>query len=134
MWIQWGNFRNSWIPNFLFMAYSEDLESRTSSLLRAKKIFFEAKKMMGWLCYLIDNKMCMGIVRDKLMCRIDPEIYESCLKHDGCNEMDFTGKPMRGYVFVEPWVLERDEELVYWVELCLAFNPRAKSSKKKKAK
>lgn len=76
--------------------------------------------------------MCMGIVRDKLMCRIDPEKYESCLEKDGCNEMDFTGRPMRWYVFVEPGVLERDEELRYWIELCLEYNPKAKATKKKK--
>lgn len=72
------------------MTYSTDLESRINHYLKGKKIPFEAKKMMGGLCYLIDEKMCMGIVRDKLMCRIDPEIYETSLTQDGCNEMDFT--------------------------------------------
>lgn len=113
------------------MAYSQDLEQRITHYLIEKNILHETRKMMWGLCYLVDDKMCMGIVRDKLMCRIDPEIYETSLTQDGCNEMDFTWKPMRGYVFVEPWVLERDEELSYWLGLCLEYNPKAKSSKKK---
>ena len=66
------------------------------------------------------------------MARIDPEIYEEALTKKGCREMDFTKRPMIGYVYVEPEAIDLDEDLAYWVQLCLDFNPKAKSSKKKK--
>ena len=87
--------------------------------------------MMGGLCYMVDDKMCVGVVKDRLMARIDPDIYDEALSKPGCREMDFTGRPMKGFVFVEPVGIDMDEDLDYWVELCLDFNPRAQSSKKK---
>ena len=114
------------------MAYDEFLEERISNVLNRKKISFEAKKMMGGLCYMVDEKMCIGIVKDELMARIDPEIYEQCLKKDGCKEMNFTGRAMKGMVFVEPHAFDSESDLEEWVDLCLEFNPKAKSSKKKK--
>ena len=87
--------------------------------------------MMGGLCYMVDDKMCIGVVKNNLMARIDPDIYEVALTKTGCKEMDFTGRSMKGFVFVEPRGIDLDEDLDYWVELCLDFNPLAKSSKKK---
>jgi hypothetical protein len=80
---------------------------------------------------MVDGKMCMGVVDDRLMARIDPEIYERSLAMEGCHEMNFTGRPMKGFVFVEPDAIDAEKDLKYWVELCLKFNPRAKRSKKK---
>jgi len=85
--------------------------------------------MMGGLCYMVDDKMCIGVVKNNLMARIDPDIYEEALTKKGCKEMDFTGRSMKGFVFVEPRGVDLDEDLDYWVELCLDFNPLAKSSK-----
>ena len=113
------------------MAYDEFLADRIRDALRNRKISFEERKMMGGLCYMVDDKMCVGVVKDKLMARIDPDIYEEALSKPGCREMDFTGRTMKGFVFVEPVGIDMDEDLDYWVELCLDFNPRAKSSKKK---
>ena len=79
---------------------------------------------------MVDDKMCVGVVKDKLMARIDPEIYDEALTRPGCREMDFTGRKMKGFVFVEPEGTDLDEDLDRWVEMCLDFNPRAKSSKK----
>ena len=56
------------------------------------------------------------------------------MQKDGCKEMNFTGRSMKGYVFLEPTAMDMEEELAYWVQLCLDFNPLAKSSKKKKKK
>ena len=69
-------------------------------------------------------------MKDSLMARIDPDIYEAALKKKGCRPMDFTGKPMQGYVFVDPVAIDMDKDLEYWIQLCLDFNPKAKSSKK----
>jgi TfoX/Sxy family transcriptional regulator of competence genes len=113
------------------MAYDEHLAERISGSLKEKHVSFEAKNMMGGLCYLINGKMAVGIVKNSLMARIDPELYEKALSKKGCRPMDFTGKPMKGYVFVDPAGVDMDKDLEYWIELSLDFNPRAKASKKK---
>ena len=112
------------------MAYDEFLSERIRSVLQTRKVPFEEKKMMGGVCYMVDDKMCVGVVKDKLMARIDPEIYDEAPTRPGCREMDFTGRKMKGFVFVEPEGTDLDEDLDRWVEMCLDFNPRAKSSKK----
>lgn len=114
------------------MAYDAHLEERISTVLDQKKVKYEAKKMMGGLCYMVDDKMCVGIVNDNLMARIDPEIYQEALTKKGCKEMDFTGRTMKGFGFVEPEGTDMEVDLEYWIQLCLDFNPKAKSSKKKK--
>ena len=113
------------------MAYDEFLADRIRSVLKAKQVPFDERKMMGGLCYMVDDKMCLGIMKNNLMARIDPGIYEQALLKKGCREMDFTGRSMKGFVFVEPEGIDMDEDLDYWIKLCLDFNPKAKSSKKK---
>jgi hypothetical protein len=113
------------------MAYDEFLEERIDRILKEKNVLFDAKKMMGGLCYLIDSKMCVGIVKDHLMARIGPEAYGAALTKPGCKPMDFTGRPMNGYVFVGAEGIAGDDDLSEWIQLCLNFNPQAKASKKK---
>ena len=114
------------------MAYSEQLADRIRISLKTKHINFIEKKMMGGLCFMVDDKMCVGIIKEDLMARIDPEIYEDALKTKGCRQMDFTGKPMKGYVLINPQGIDMESDLDYWIALALDFNPKAKSSKKKK--
>lgn len=81
---------------------------------------------------MVDDKMCVGIVKDQLMARIGPEAYEAELEKSGVHEMNFTGRAMKGYVFVDNEAVDFDKDLEYWIDRCLEFNPKAKSSKKKK--
>ena len=60
------------------------------------------KKMMGGLTFMVNDTMRIGILNHELMARIDPSVYESVLERKGCREMDFTGRPMKGFVFVNP--------------------------------
>lgn len=90
--------------------------------------------MMGGLCFMVDDKMCIGIIKNQLMCRIDHAIYEEALSKTGCKEMNFTGKAMKGYVYVEPEAIDSEIDLEYWIQLCLDFNPKAKSSKRNSLK
>jgi TfoX/Sxy family transcriptional regulator of competence genes len=113
------------------MAYEEFLAERILRAFREKGIHVEAKKMMGGICYLVNDKMCAGIVKNKLMARIDPAIHDECLKKKGCHEMDFTGRPMKGFVFVDPEGIDTEDELSEWIQICLDYNPKAKSSKKR---
>ena len=114
------------------MVFSETLAIRLRDYFLADGVKFEEKKMMGGLCFMVDDKMCVGINKDDLMLRTDPEIYEDLLEKEGCRPMDFTGRPMKGFVFVDEGTVDRESEFKYWVDLALEFNPRAKSSKKKK--
>jgi TfoX/Sxy family transcriptional regulator of competence genes len=113
------------------MAYNEHLAERIATVFEEKRVRFVDKRMMGGLCYLVNDKMCCGVVDNKLMVRIDPDTYEKALKKKGCKKMDFTGRPMKGFVFVEPNGIDLDSDLEYWVGLALEYNPKAKSSKKK---
>ena len=113
------------------MAYDEHLADRVRRLFLQRRIAFEDKKMMGGICFLVNDKMCLGVVKDKLMARIDPEIMDDAMSKTGCREMDFTGRPMKGFVFVEPEGTDMDKDLEYWIDLSLEYNPKARSSKKK---
>ena len=112
------------------MAYNEYLADRIRQILSEKNIAFSEKSMMGGLTFMVDDKMCVGIVRDNLMARIDPEFYKDALTRKGCKEMDFTRRPMRGFVFVEPEGTDMDQDLEYWIQLALDYNPNALSSKR----
>lgn len=114
------------------MAYNELLGDRIRQTLNEKQVAFEEKKMFGGLCCMVDTKMCVGIVKEDLMARIGPNAFEDALKQKGVRDMDFAGRPMKGYVFVEPEAIDQDAQLEHWVQLCLDFNPLAKASKKKK--
>ena len=116
------------------MAYSEKLAKRMDQWFEDKGILVETKKMFGGLCYLVNDKMLAGVNGKQLMARIDPEIYEDALKKTGAAPMDFTGRAMKGFVFVGEEGLVSDEALEDWIVLCLDYNPKAKSSKKKKTK
>ena len=113
------------------MAYDQYLAERISGVLTEKKVRFEAKNMMGGLCYMIDDKMAAGVVKEALMIRIDPELYEPSLKKKGVRQMDFTGKVLKGFLLVDPIGIDMQKDLEYWIQLCLDFNPKAKSSKKR---
>ncbi len=116
------------------MAYSELFADRIKQILDDKDIAYITKKMMGGLCFMVDDKMLCGIVRNELMARIGSDAYEEALTKEGCKEMNFTGRSMKGYVFLEADATDMDEDLEYWLRLCLDFNPLAKSSKRKAKK
>lgn len=113
------------------MAYDEHLADRIRLAFRNLHAAPEEKKMMGGLCFMVNDKMCAGIVNESLMARIAPELYAEALHRPGCREMDFTGRPMQGFVFVDPEGIDDDDDLLAWIQLCLDFNPRARSSRKR---
>lgn len=122
------------------MAYDEFLADRVRAAFKEQQTDFQEKKMFGGLCFMVDDKMCCGVHFDKkketdlLMARIGEAASEDALTRTGCHPMDFTGRPMKGYVFVTPDGFDNDEDLAYWIGLCVAFNPLAKASKKRKKK
>jgi TfoX/Sxy family transcriptional regulator of competence genes len=116
------------------MAYNEKLADRTREIISLTHKKVEEKRMFGGLCFMVNDKMCVGVEQERLMVRLDPAKYDEVIEKDGCKPMDFTGKIMRGYVFVDIEALNTKKKLEYWVQLALEFNKFAKSSKKKTAK
>lgn len=113
------------------MAYSERLANKIRERL-ADLPNLEEKEMMGGLTFMYNNKMCVGIIKDELMCRIDPGIYETALEKNGCRPMDFTGRPMKGWVIINEEGMKNKKDFDYWIDLALDFNKSAKPYKKKK--
>jgi TfoX/Sxy family transcriptional regulator of competence genes len=113
------------------MAYDINLQDRVCQVLKNKNIAFQEKKMMGGLCFMIQEKMCVGIIKENLMIRVDPETQDDLLQKEGCRIMDFTKRPMKGFLYVEPIAIDMDNELEYWINQALEYNPKAKKSKKK---
>lgn len=102
------------------MAYDETLAQRIRELLADKHSVVE-KKMFGGIAFMLRGNMCCGIVRDDLMVRVGPERHEEALAQPHARPMDFTGRPMRGMVYVTPEGCRTDEALKRWVELGVKF-------------
>ncbi len=113
------------------MAYNEALAERIRDAFRAMPRV-EEKKMMGGLTFMVNEKMCVGIVKDDLMLRLDPEHADKLVGTKGCRQMDFTGKPMKGFIFVSAEAWDADADFTQWIRLALDFNARAKASPKKR--
>src|SRR4051794_6260165 len=102
------------------MAYNHQLSNRIREALAGIKKL-EEKEMFGGVCYMVNDKMCMGVIGENMMCRIGPDAYEAALERPGCREMDFAKRPMKGYVYVSEEGLRTKKDFDYWVNLCLAF-------------
>ncbi len=77
--------------------------------------------------------MCVVTIADEMMCRIEPDLHETVLENAGCRTMDFTKRPMKGYVMVDGTAMKTKKEFEYWINLCLDFNKLAQSSKNRKS-
>ncbi len=122
------------------MAYDEYLVERITRVLQDRKANFFSKNMMGGHVFMVDDKMLCGTHLDKkygaslLMARIGEAAYEEEIERQECLPMDFTGRPMRGYIYITPDGFDMDEDLEYWIDKCLHFNPLAKANKKRNPK
>jgi len=114
------------------MAYNENLANRVREIISVTHKNVLEKKMFGGLCFMVNDKMCVGVEHERLMVRLDPEKCDEALEQDGCRPMDFTGKPMKSFVFVDIEALNTKKKLDYWVQLALDYNKIAKPAKKKK--
>jgi hypothetical protein len=110
------------------MAYDEYLGDRITQILQTKNVEFFAKKMMGGLIFMVRTKMCVGIHIDKkygdslLMAKIGQDAYAKEIEKEECLPMDFTGRPMKGYIFITPEGFDTDEQMEYWIDLAVQFN------------
>lgn len=102
------------------MAYDHELAARLESYF-AGRPQVEVKKMFGGLCFMVANHMCCGIVDKTLMARVGPTNYDACLKRKHAREMDFTGKALKGMIYVSSEGIRNDADLREWVSLCESF-------------
>src|SRR6516162_7163515 len=101
------------------MSFNEKLADRVREIIAIDHKNVEEKKMFGGLCFMVNDKMCVGVESERLMVRLDPAKYDEVIKKPGCKPMDFTGKIMKGYVFVDIDALNTHQRLEYWVKLAL---------------
>lgn len=102
------------------MAFDQGLAQRVREALDGRPGITE-RRMFGGLAFLVDGKMFIGISGSKLMARVGAERYQDALALPHVRQMDFTGKPMNGYVYVEPAGLAEDTDLAAWVLWCASY-------------
>ncbi|NVJ86680.1 MAG: TfoX/Sxy family protein [Algoriphagus sp.] len=109
------------------MAYSEHQADRIRQRLK-KANLTEEKKMMGGLIFMVNHKMCVGLDIDKktgldrLMVRVGKASHDQLIFDKGSREMDFTGKVMLGFLYIDPDGFDAEDDLDFWIEKALYFN------------
>jgi TfoX/Sxy family transcriptional regulator of competence genes len=112
------------------MAYDNHLANRVRERLMHLPNL-EEKEMMGGLVFMLNDKMCVGIMKDELMCRVPKDQHDLLIEQQGARTMEFTGRPMIGYILIELEGMNTSAKLDKWLEISLAFNPNAKASKRR---
>jgi TfoX/Sxy family transcriptional regulator of competence genes len=115
------------------MAYDIKLADQIREYLSAfthSKI--DEKKMFGGLGFMVNNKMCINVSGNNLMCRFDPQLQDEVAEKEGFAPMIMKGKELKGYCYVLPAGFKSKKNFEYWMQLALSFNEKAKSSKKGK--
>ena len=102
------------------MAFSEELAERIRQQLAWRK-GVEEKKMFGGVGFLLNGNMLVGVWKDSLIVRLDPDNYDDALLEPHVREFDITGRPMKGWVMVGPEGVENDEQLTAWIERATRF-------------
>lgn len=123
------------------MDHLDEMADRVRDVLAAQEGISE-KRMFGGICFLHNNNMVCGCDNSPgLMLRVGPDAYEETLQLEHAGEMDFTGRPMKGFVHVEPEGYESQEELAEWISRAIAFTstlppkvPKPKAKRKRKTK
>lgn len=113
------------------MAYDEPLAQRVRALLGHRQGLAE-RRMFGGLCFTLDGRMCSGVLGADLVVRVTPDDFADALAEPGARPMDFTGRPMKGFLFVDRRGTGADEALAEWIERGVRC-ARAQPPKKPKA-
>jgi TfoX/Sxy family transcriptional regulator of competence genes len=102
------------------MAYSKSLVERIRHLVSRQRGITE-KKMFGCICFLLNGNLLVGVWKDSLIARIGKDAYEAALQEEHVKEFDVTGRPMKGWVMVEPDGIDSDHQLSYWIDQAKDF-------------
>jgi TfoX/Sxy family transcriptional regulator of competence genes len=113
------------------MAYNEQLADRIRELLAEASVEVFEKKMFSGLSFLVNDKMCVSVAaNNRVLLRLSPVDYDGVVEKNGVELMLRNGKAMKGYVYINADILKTNRDLKHWVDMALAFNPIAKSSKR----
>lgn len=96
------------------MPFDEQLAERVRKVLKSQKGLSE-KKMFGGICFLIYGNMCCGVEKFNLMVRVGSDKYEKLLKMAHVRPMDFTGRPLKGFIYIDPKGLQSSSQLKKWL-------------------
>ena len=113
------------------MGYDRTLANRIREALSGQKNVREVTMFQG-ICFMVDDKMCICLRDDRLMCRIGPEKFDEAVERNGTEPMIHGKRLMKGFVFVRPEGYRNKKDLEYWINLSLEFNKVAKPSKKRR--
>ena len=113
------------VNNIIFMVYDEKVALRIRNVM-AKQKGSDERKMFGGLSFFVNGKMCIGILKNDLVVRIDPKDSDKLLKMPHVRPMDFTGKPMKGFVYVAPKGYNTDKMLSFWIKNGIEFSKTLK--------
>ncbi len=102
------------------MAYDETIAERVRSALQKHRGVVE-RRMFGGLAFMLRGHMCCGVLGGELMVRVGPEAHEAALSRPHVRKMDFTGKPLRGFVYVAPAGLASAADLEAWIARATQF-------------
>ncbi len=102
------------------MAYSEELAQRVRKVLARRRGVAEMR-MMGGLCFTLRGHMCCGVLKDDLVVRVGSQEYGKALAEPYARPMDFTGRPLKGFVFVSPRGNRSDQALRAWLKRAVDF-------------
>lgn len=114
------------------MAYNENLGRRVAHILAERGADFTEKKMFGGLGFMLNDKMCCGIVKEDLMLRVMDEHFERLLHEPHARPMEFTGRVMKGFLFIDNEGVESDAALARWLDFGLEFAEKGEVKSKKK--
>lgn len=114
------------------MPFNRQLAARVRAILKSlPHLSIEEKKMFGGLAFKVNDKMCINVSKDRLMCRFDPNITDELISRKGFEPMRMKGRVYKGFCYVAPEGYTEEKDLLFWINICLEFNDRAKPSKKK---
>lgn len=102
------------------MEYDKQLAMRIRRTLSQRKGITE-KEMFGGLAFLLHGKMCCRVVKNDLVARVGPDYYKQALTKPSVRPMDFTGRPLKGWVYVNPEGQKTDNALKKWIELGVVY-------------
>ena len=112
------------------MAYDLALAERIAGLLEGKKRLTQ-KRMFGGVSFLVNGKMCCGVIGNKLVARVGQERYDALLRKPYAKPMDFTGRPLRGFIYVLSQGLRNHQSLKTWVDRGLRYTESVPAKRKR---
>ena len=102
------------------MAFNENVAKRLRTIFSERDGVVE-KKMFGGIAFMLHGNMCCGTAGDAIMARVGPDQYQEALARPHTREMDFTGRPMKGFIYVDPEGIKTDKDLRSWISICEKF-------------